>query len=266
MNSQPTGQVIRSAAEIYDEFFVPALFGPWADEVADAAGVSAGQHVLDVACGTGVLTRTVHQRVQPGGTVIGVDINDGMLAVARQKAPDIDFRRGDVENLPFDDAQFDVVVCQFGLMFFADRAKAIQEIMRVLRPSGSAAIAVWDSVENVEGYAPLADLMDRLYGQETGDAMRSPFVLGDRELIRKLFADAGAHNIDVTRQVGTMRFPSLRAWLTTEIRGWILADRLDDAQFEQLVSEVEPIIAPYLQADGSVALRAPAFIITAAKE
>lgn len=136
----------------------------------------------------------------------------------------------------------------------------------MLRPSGSAAIAVWDSVENVEGYAPLADLMDRLYGQETGDAMRSPFVLGDRELIRKLFADAGAHNIDVTRQVGTMRFPSLRAWLTTEIRGWILADRLDDAQFEQLVSEVEPIIAPYLQADGSVALRAPAFIITAAKE
>ncbi|MEZ4714335.1 MAG: methyltransferase domain-containing protein [Caldilineaceae bacterium] len=266
MSNQQTGQVIRSAAEIYDEFFVPALFGEWAEPVADAAQLAPGQQVLDVACGTGVLARAVHRRVQPGGAVIGVDINEGMLSVARKKAPAIDFREGNVQALPLDDAQFDAVVCQFGLMFFTDRVQAIQEMMRVLQPGGRMAVAVWDAVENIEGYAPLANLMDQLYGQETGDAVRSPFVLGNADLLRDLFADAGADTVELIHGVGTMRFPSLRDWLTTEIRGWILADRLNDEQFEEFLSEATSILAPYVMADGSVALKAPAFIVTMTKE
>lgn len=266
MSNQQTGQVIGSAAEIYDEFFVPALFRAWAEPVVDAAQVAPGQRVLDVACGTGVLTRAVYQRVQPDGAVIGVDINEGMLSVARQKAPAIDFRKGNAQALPLEDTQFDAVVCQFGLMFFTDRVQAIQEMMRVLRPGGRLAVAVWDAVENIEGYAPLANLMDQLYGQETGDAVRSPFVLGNADLLRDLFADVGADAVELTHGIGAMRFPSLRDWLTTEIRGWILADRLDDAQFEQFLSAATPILAPFVMADGSVVLKAPAFIVTTTKK
>ncbi|MCB0091113.1 MAG: methyltransferase domain-containing protein [Caldilineaceae bacterium] len=265
MSNQQTGQVIRSAAEIYDEFFVPALFAEWAEPVANAAQVALGQQVLDVACGTGVLTRAVHQRVQPGGTAIGLDINDGMLSVARQKTPAIDFREGNAQDLPFNDAQFDAVVSQFALMFFTDRVKAIQEMMRVLRPGGHLAVAVWDTVNNVEGYAALSNLMDQLYGQETGDAVRSPFVLGDVAQLRALFAQAGVDKVELLHDVGVMRFPSLRDWLTTEIRGWILADKLTDDQFEEFMAAAEPILAPFVTTDGSVALKAPAHIVTLTK-
>ena len=262
MGNQQTGQVIKSAAEIYDEFFVPALFGVWASPVADAVAIKQGDHVLDVACGTGVLTREVAERVGPTGSATGIDINDGMLAVARQKAPQIDYREGKAEALPFDDEQFDAVVSQFGLMFFEDRGKAIQEMVRVLKPGGRLAVAVWDSVDNTEGYAPLAALLERLYGQETGDAVRSPFVLGEPDLLASIFADAGVADVEIDRHMGTMRFPSLQAWLHTEIRGWILADKLDDAQFEELFDEAEKILSRYVLDDGSVALRAPAYIIT----
>jgi ubiquinone/menaquinone biosynthesis C-methylase UbiE len=87
MDRSQRGQVTRSAADVYDEFFVPALFAPWPGPVSDAAGLAPGQAVLDVACGTGVLAREAARRVQPGGSVIGLDRNDGMLAVARRKAP-----------------------------------------------------------------------------------------------------------------------------------------------------------------------------------
>lgn len=265
MNRTQTGQVVKSAAEVYEEFFVPALFGSWAAPVAEAAGIKPGHHVLDVACGTGVLTREIAKSVAPDGSVIGLDINDGMISVARAKAPALSFQAGRAEALPFEDALFDVVTCQFGLMFFEEQAKAIQEMMRVLKPDGRVAVAVWDAVEHIEGYAPLADLLARLYGPEIGTAVRAPFSLGDRNLLTNLFAAAGVDNIELRHQTNTMCFPSLHAWLTTEIRGWVLADRLDDAQFAMLLHEAQPVLAPYVLADGTVALQAPAYIVSAQK-
>jgi ubiquinone/menaquinone biosynthesis C-methylase UbiE len=147
MSQIASGQVSTSAAEIYEEFYLPALFLEWAPRMAAAAGVEPNQRVLDVACGTGVLARALAERVKPGGTATGLDINEGMLAVARRKAPGIEWRHGAAESLPFDDAAFDVVVSQFGLMFFQDRTKAIGEMLRVLRPGGRLAVAVWDSLD-----------------------------------------------------------------------------------------------------------------------
>src|SRR5688500_16775452 len=134
MDRTDRGQVNSSAAEIYESFFVPALFQEWAGRVADTAHIQLGQRVLDVACGTGVLARAAADRAGAGGSVTGLDINEGMLAVAAQKAPHIDWRQGQAEALPFEDGTFDAVVSQFGLMFFDDRAAAIREMRRVLRP------------------------------------------------------------------------------------------------------------------------------------
>ena len=98
------GQVSAEAAETYDAMFVPALFQPWAPRVANAAAVHSGESVADIACGTGVLARELARRVGPAGSVVGIDNNPGMLAVARRQAPDIEWREARAEALPLPDA------------------------------------------------------------------------------------------------------------------------------------------------------------------
>jgi ubiquinone/menaquinone biosynthesis C-methylase UbiE len=264
MSANETGQVTRNAAEVYEEFFLPALFEQWASRVADAAAIQPGRQVLDVACGTGVLARTIADRVGSAG-VVGVDVNEGMLAVAKQKAPEIEWRHGRAEALPFASASFDVVVSQFGLMFFEDRRAALEEMLRVLRPGGRLAVAVWDSLDNTPGYAAVAELLQRLFGDRVAEALRTPFVLGDTQGLRSLFADAGMPDARVTTQAGAARFPSIRSWIYTDIKGWTLADVLDDAQYERLLKEAEHDLRRFTIADGTVVFSAPAHIVTAAK-
>ena len=135
MSDSERGQVTASAAEIYDSFFVPALFQEWAGRVADAARLGPGDRVLDVACGTGVVTLEAARRVAPTGAVIGLDVNEGMLAVARRKAPQLEWRHGRAEALPFETATFDAVTSQFALMFFEPREGLITEITTFLDES-----------------------------------------------------------------------------------------------------------------------------------
>jgi ubiquinone/menaquinone biosynthesis C-methylase UbiE len=265
MSASETGQVTRDAAEVYEEFFVPALFQQWAQRVADAADIRAGERVLDVACGTGVLARAVTERAGQDGTVIGLDLNEGMLAVARRKAPEIEWRHGRAESLPFDSNSFDAVVSQFGLMFFEDRATALREMMRVLRPGGRLAVAVWAALEDSPGYAALTDLLQRLFGDRAADALRAPFVLANPQTLRSLFDESGIHDVHITTRDGTARFPSIESWIYTEIKGWTLADMIDDAQYERLLAEAQRVLQPFVGADGAVAFSLPAHIVTATK-
>jgi len=265
MSDSDRGQVNTSAAEIYEEFFVPALFGEWAGRVAEAAHIHAGQHVLDVACGTGVLARAAAEQVGPTGEVIGLDINEGMLAVARQKAPHIEWRSGPAEALPFEANSFDAVVSQFGLMFFEDRRAALAEMKRVVRPGGHVVVAVWDSLQNTPGYAAMVELLQRLFGDEAANALRAPFNLGDTTKLQSLFKEAGMANVKITTTTitGTARFASIEAWVTTDVKGWTLADMIDEVQFQRLLNEAKEVLQPFVKADGSVAFDSPAHIVTA---
>ena len=264
MDASQRGQVTRSAADVYEEFFVPALFGPWPGPVSDAAGIAPGQDVLDVACGTGVLARGAARRVQPGGKVTGLDRNDGMLTVARRKTPEIEWRHGLAEQLPFEDARFDAVVSQFGLMFFEDRARALAEMWRVLKPGGRLAIAVWDSLERTPGYAAMTALLQRLFGARIADALRAPYILGDRQALAALAAHAGIPARIATHD-GVARFPSIEAWVHTDVKGWTLADLIDEAQYRQLLHAAQAELGHFVQADGSVRFDAPAHILSASK-
>lgn len=265
MDESSTGQVTRSAAEVYEAFFVPALFQEWAPKVADAAQLAAGQKVLDVACGTGVLARKAAKRVAPGGAVAGLDRNEGMLAVARRTAPAIEWRQGMAESLPFADRSFDAVISQFGLMFFEDRAGALREMWRVLRPGGRLAVAVWDVLEHSPGYAAMVVLLQRLFGDRAADALRAPFVLGDPEALRALFAKSGIPAVDIRTSNGSARFPSIESWVHTDVKGWTLADLIDEAQYRTLLEESTKELAAYAQEDGTVAFPIPAHIATAVK-
>ena len=266
MSENQTGQVTRTAAETYEEFFVPALFKEWAERVVDAARIESGQRVLDVACGTGALARAVARRVGPKGSVIGLDVNEGMLAVAKRKAPDIQWKQGRAESIPFDDDSFDAVVSQFGLMFFEDRAAAIREMSRVLRPGGHLAVAVWDRLENTPGYAAMAVLLERLFDKQTAEALHAPFSLGDKATLRPLFNDSQLQDIQVTTHQGAARFASIDAWVFTEIKGWTLSDHIDEAQYQKLLEEAQKELRPFVRSDGTVQFPAPAHIVTAQKK
>ncbi|MEM7345442.1 MAG: methyltransferase domain-containing protein, partial [Chloroflexota bacterium] len=231
----------------------------------DAADLQPGQRVLDVACGTGVLARTAAGRVEVGGQVVGVDINEGMLAVAKQKAPHITWWHGPAENLPFEDNSFDAVISQFGLMFFEDRQEALKEMMRVLRPGGKLAVAVWDRIENTPGYAAMVALLQRLFGDEAADGLRAPYNLGDKQLLQKTFNEVGISNASIDTVDGLAQFASIKAWVFTDIKGWTLADMIDEAQFKYLLEEAEKALQPFVAADGSVSFKHSAHIVTTTK-
>jgi ubiquinone/menaquinone biosynthesis C-methylase UbiE len=259
------GQVAADAAKVYDDFFVPALFRQWAIRVAAAAEITAGQRVLDVASGTGVLARTVAELVGPAGSVVGLDVNAPMLAVAERAAPELEWRTGRAEALPFGDADFDAVVSQFGLMFFEDRGAAVGEMHRVLRAKGRVALAVWAAIDESPGYAALADLLADLFGESAAQSLRAPFAMGDPDAIVALLRNAGFRNPRVSTQCGTASFPSMESWMFTEIRGWTLAGSLDDADFGQLVAQANGQLARFEQPDGTVRFDIAALVATATK-
>lgn len=259
------GQVVRSAAETYEAFFVPALFGRWVGPVLDAADLRPGDAVLDVACGTGVVAREAARRLDDPGKVAGLDCNDGMLAVARRIAPDIDWRLGQAESLPFNDAAFDVVACQFALMFFEDRVAALDEMWRVLKPGGRLAVATWDRLAHSPGYDAMVTLLQRLFGARTAAALRAPFVLGDPDMLSALAAEAGIGDVKTETRDDVVTFPSLDDWVHTDVKGWTLADMIDDAQFQALLDTARSELVDFVQADGTVSFAAPAHILSARK-
>lgn len=259
-------RMARSPAEVYDDFFVPALFQQWGKVVADAAGTKPGERVLDVACGTGVLACAAAERVGMHGAVVGLDPNEEMLVVARRKSARVEWKIGRAESLPFPDASFDRVVSQFGFMFFEDRPAALREMTRVLRPGGRLALAVCDALDHSPGYAVLAELLHRLFGREAADAFRAPFGLGDPKQLLSLCAAAGIHDAQVTRSDGTVRFRSIESLVSTERACvWTLGGLLDDAQFDRLLEQSEESLRPFAAADGTVAFVMPALIVTAGK-
>jgi len=263
MDDANQGQVNRSAADVYEEFFVPALFEEWARPVADAAGIEAGSRVLDVACGTGVLARHVLGRVGSEGAVVGLDRNDAMLDVARRTVPAIEWQQGLAESLPFPDSSFDAVVSQFGLMFFEDRIAALSEMNRVVRPGGKFAVAVWDRLESVPGYAAMTALLQRLFGDQVLAACEAPFNLGKRADLRGLFTKAGLPNGTIVPLGGRVHFPSIDAWVHTDIKGWTLADMIDDQQYEQLRAAALIELKRFQNSDGTVSFASSVHIATA---
>jgi ubiquinone/menaquinone biosynthesis C-methylase UbiE len=259
------GQIAAGAADVYERFFVPALFAQWPPHLAQAAAVERGDWVLDVACGTGIAARYLAcDVVGPSGSVVGLDRNAGMLSVAERMAPQLEWRQGQAEALPFEDNSIDAVVWQFGLMFFDNRLKSLQEMARVLRPGGRVAVAVWDSYANSPGYASLIELLARLFGESVADELRQPFVLGDMQKLQQLFAEAGIPDATIGTQMGVAHFPSLESWIHTEIRGWTLAETLDDEAQRRLLVAATEVMQPYVSASGAVAFPAPAHIVSAA--
>lgn len=147
MKTNEQWHMAREAAELYERIAARYILGPWAPSLVDAVQLAQGERVLDLACGTGVVARTAAQRVGRQGSVTGIDLNPGMISVARSlPAPVgalIEWLEGSALAIPIPDASVDVVLCQQGLQFFPDKACALREMRRVLDLGGRLALSVW---------------------------------------------------------------------------------------------------------------------------
>lgn len=259
---------LEEVAEAYGQLLAPALFEAWTPRIADAAEIRSGQSVLDVACGTGVLARTVAERVGFSGSVSGVDINPGMLAVAERISSGIDWREGSAEALPYDDGAFDAVVSQFGLMLFSSPESSLREMSRVLKRDGHLAVAVFDSIENLPAYSAMSDVFERVVGKSVGDALRVPFSMGDTKKLDSLCVAAGLSTAMITTKEDMAHFSSVKSMVLSDVRGWFpfAGIHLDDNRIEAVVNQAEEVLKPFLSSDGAVEFKVPVHILTWKKQ
>ena len=213
-------QVAGTAAEAYERYLVPAFFGPFADRLIELAAPVATDRVLDVACGTGAVARRIAPLVS---ATTGVDLNEGMLAVAGAAEPAVDWLAADACALPIPDASFDLVLCQQGVQFLPDRASGLREMRRVLAPGGRLALGVWRAPEHHAAWLRLAEALERHAGPELGDLMRAPFSFSDPDELRALVGGAGLRDIRVRIVIEAVRFPSAMDMLVRQVAASPLA-------------------------------------------
>lgn len=261
-------EISGTPAEIYEHHMVPTIFARWTPELVDAAGVRQGERVLDVACGTGVVTRLVADRVGQAGHVVGLDINPSMLAAARAAAANakIEWLEGSVMNMRLPDADFDAVVCQQGFQFFPDKRAALQEMRRVLVSGGRLALSVWRSVEHAPGFRVLEEALARRIGP--AKATLPPFSLGDGQAIRSLVSGAGFRAIRVCADVKLSRFQSAEHFVRAVVGGaptmlGALAEQ-GSSVLDEIVAEVTDATRGYVDDDGWAAAQATNIITAVA--
>jgi SAM-dependent methyltransferase len=201
-------------AELYERFFVPAIFAPLAERLIERAAPRAGESMLDLACGTGIVARLAAPRLGPSGRVVAVDLRPGMIDVARDlpqpAGAAIDWRLGDATALDLPDNSFDIVCCQQGLQFFDNRIAAMTEVCRVLKPGGRALFALWQPLDRQGLFAEMAPFEKQsleAMGIDSSD-IDLPFSFGDPDALRKLLEDAGFSNVSVGEEAIPADFPA----------------------------------------------------------
>ena len=237
--------------ELFERVMVPAIFRPWADDLVAASAPGPGERVLDVACGTGIVTRLAARRVGGTGRVVGLDISPSMLAMARAAAlrAAIEWQEGSATELPFPDGAFDLVLCQQGLQYFPDRPLALREMHRVLAPGGRLALSVFCSSP---GHAALHEALVPYLGQAIATLALEPVALADEGELRALLLGAGFPDPAIHRAQRTARFPSadefIQYYLASRFASAIA--RLSLADRTALEAAVHAALRPFVGADG----------------
>lgn len=269
MNAQHQYSLAGSAAEMYERNMVPAIFARFAKGLLEFARLQTGEHVLDVACGTGIVARMAWPQVAPAGRVVGLDVNAAMLNVARRTAEEagapIEWEEGDAASMPLADGTFDTVLCQHGLQYFSERHAALMEMNRSLRPSGRLVLSVLRPVEYNPGHAVFADVLERHVSAAAAATRRAPFTLCDRDEIRTLVAGADFRDVVVQLDVRVVQFPSAEAMVRIMMAGTPLATVMAEADpvvLQTVIAEVTKGLAAY-EDDQGLALPMQAWVVTA---
>ena len=239
--SKETDKVFAgSIPKLYDTYLVPLIFRPYAKDLARRTAARPVARVLEIAAGTGVVTRALDEMLPAGAAIVATDLNQGMLdqaaAVGTKRA--VQWRQADAMQLPFGDAEFDSVVCQFGVMFFPDKGKAFAETRRVLKPGGTFLFNAWDRIEDNEFADTILHALATVFPQDPPRFMaRTPHGYHDRATIERDLAQGGfaSPSIDTVTErsrAESARIPAIAYCQGTPWRGEIEArgaNRLEEA-------------------------------------
>lgn len=238
---------------------MPAMFAPFAERLVEQGRVSPGSVVLDIACGTGAVSRAAARRAGPTGSVTGADLGAPTLAIARSHDTDdgaapIEYVQSDATSLPFADATFDVVFCQQGLQFFPDRPAALGEMRRVLKTDGRLALATWKNIER-SPFIAVADALASHLSLEASEMMRSPFGLSDASELTDILSDAGFRDVVIEDETIECTWASHPEFARRLIEAGPVASLFaaaDDTAKRRLTEDVAARLAPNATADGQL--------------
>jgi ubiquinone/menaquinone biosynthesis C-methylase UbiE len=257
MVPQERWQMAGSGPEAYERHLVPAIFAPWATVLLELARLRPGERVLDAACGTGVVARAAMTRVGAAAKVTGVDLNPGMLEMARAVSGEagysIAWQEGNLEALPFADAAFDVVLCQQGLQFCLDKAAAAAELRRVLREGGRLALSVWRDIRHFPYILAITGALADHVSAEASQRMSAPCSFGSADALRALMQQAGYRDVRLRIDVLTMRVSSLETFLPAQfVASPIAADigALDEDARVAFFDDIKRRLLPYMDDAG----------------
>jgi ubiquinone/menaquinone biosynthesis C-methylase UbiE len=246
-------RITGNAADRYERHLVPTLFEPWAEDITGRAALQAGERVLNIACGTGVVARRAALQVGDSGRVTGIDLNEGMLDMARRQADKmavkVEWRQGDAGALPFGDSRFDVVLCQQGLQFFADKSAALREMCRVLLPGGRLVVSVVRSLQHNPLMRLQIEALIQHLDAEAADVQRAVCSLGDADELRRLHADADFQDIDIQLVSLTIRHHDATKFIPGLMASLPFSEAiaaLDEAQQKALFNDVMEGLGPSL--------------------
>ncbi len=270
MSGQSGFQLKKGGPEVYELCWVQAQMGKAAEELVETTGVESGHLVLDVACGTGVVARTAAVHTGAAEFVTGTDVSAEMLDAAARFAgnsefPDITWVECDAAHLLLPDSVFDVVLCQQGLQFMPDKAGAMAEMARVLKPGGKLAVSVWKTRSALG--AAFATVLDREFGEGTTAPWEMVYSLGSREKLHRLAKEAGLLDAHVVLDVKFARYPDAETFITGALAGSPLAEAMADlpeAEHKRLVGEIVAELAECHDDDG-LAVPSQCLTLTARK-
>ena len=188
-----------SIPENYERYLGPSFFEPFAKDTATRLDPARHRNVLEIACGTGIVTRRLRDRLSPEARLVATDLNRAMLALAQTKSVEnVTWREADASALPFADGSFDAVICQFGVMFFPDKEAAMLETHRVLNSGGVFLFNVWDSFEQNPAARTAHETIASFFERDPPSFYQTPFGFHDAELIRRLLRKAGFKEIEIS--------------------------------------------------------------------
>ena len=258
-----------SIPENYDRYMVPLIFESYARDIAGMAAALSPKAVLETASGSGVVTRALTSKLSPDARYVATDLNQPMLdyAATRQNPDDrISWRQADAQALPFEDAAFDLVCCQFGVMFFPDRPSAYREARRVLKPGGSFLFNAWDRIEENVFADDVTNALAEFFPSDPPRFMaRTPHGYHDTALIRSDLAKAGFSNVTIETRAEESRAPSPRQVAVAYCQGTPLRNEIEARGADKLEAATEYAASALARRHGTgeIAAKIQAHIILA---